>query len=242
MADSSSPPSVTVILPTYEEVTNLPLIVFLIDKHLSAAGVSYQVLIVEDSSPDGTMAVALRLQKVFPGRVRVFKRAGKLGLGSAYMDALKFVKSEFVVLMDADMSHHPKEIPVMLKRQLETGCDIVTGTRYRLGGGVLGWDLRRKLTSRVANFLATLVLSPGASDLTGSFRLYKRDVLEDVLKTVKSKGYVFQMEVIVRADKMGYSIEEIPISFVDRIHGASKLGAGEIVQYLKGMGMLFFEF
>lgn len=130
----------------------------------------------------------------------------------------------------------------MLKRQLETGCDVVTGTRYRLGGGVLGWDLRRKLTSRVANFLAKLVLSPGASDLTGSFRLYKRDVLEDVLKTVKSKGYVFQMEVIVRADKMGYHIEEIPISFVDRIHGASKLGAGEIVQYLKGMGMLFFEF
>jgi dolichol-phosphate mannosyltransferase len=130
----------------------------------------------------------------------------------------------------------------MLKRQQETDCDVVTGTRYRLGGGVLGWDLRRKLTSRVANFLAGLILAPGASDLTGSFRLYKTDVLEKVLAEVKSKGYVFQMEVIVRADKMGFSIEEIPISFVDRIYGHSKLGAGEIVQYLQGLGMMFFEF
>jgi dolichol-phosphate mannosyltransferase len=136
----------------------------------------------------------------------------------------------------------PKEIPKMLAKQRETGCDVVTGTRYRLGGGVLGWDLRRKLTSRVANFLAGLALAPKASDLTGSFRLYRREVLQDVMSKVISKGYVFQMEVIVRAEKMGYAVEEVPISFVDRVYGESKLGTGEIVQYLRGLGQLFFEF
>jgi len=130
----------------------------------------------------------------------------------------------------------------MLEEMRKTDCDVVTGTRYRMGGGVMGWDLKRKLTSRVANFLAGLLLAPGASDLTGSFRLYKQDVLRKVLAEVKSKGYVFQMEVIVRSEKMGFKVREVPISFVDRIYGASKLGAGEIVQYLEGVRMLFFEF
>lgn len=234
---------VTIILPTYEEKENLPLIMWLINEHLSKAGIRYEVLIVEDSSPDGTMSVALRLKKIFKGRVRILKREGKKGLGSAYMDALEHVKSPYVVLMDADMSHHPKEIPVMLElMRSDESIDVVTGTRYRLSGGVLGWDLRRKLTSRVANFLAWLALAPQVSDLTGSFRLYKREVLEEVLATVKSKGYVFQMEVIVRAEKMGFQIAEVPISFVDRLYGESKLGAGEIVAYLKGLTSLFFEF
>lgn len=105
-----------------------------------------------------------------------------------------------------------------------------------------GWDLRRKLTSRVANFLATLLLSPGASDLTGSFRLYKRDAINTIMSEMISKGYVFQMEVIVRAKEHGYTVGEVPITFVDRIYGQSKLGAGEIVGYLNGLAKLFFTF
>ena len=98
----------------------------------------------------------------------------------------------------------------------ETSCDIVTGTRYRGGGGVFGWDLYRKLTSRVANYIAKFILQPSVgSDLTGSFRLYKKHLLEDIMKQIKSKGYVFQMEVLVRAQTLGYSIEEVPITFVD---------------------------
>ncbi|KAJ7561940.1 hypothetical protein O6H91_03G048400 [Diphasiastrum complanatum] len=162
-------------------------------------------------------------------------RAAKLGLGSAYGHGLKHASGDFVVIMDADLSHHPKYLPGFIRKQLETNADIVTGTRYVKGGGVYGWDLRRKLTSRGANVLAHTLLWPKVSDLTGSFRLYKRSVLEDLVSACVSKGYVFQMEMIVRASRKGYHIEEVPITFVDRVYGTSKLGGSEIVQYLKGL-------
>ena len=117
----------------------------------------------------------------------------------------------------------------------------MTGTRYLPTGGVYGWDLRRKLTSRVANFLASTLLAPSSSDLTGSFRLYKRKVIESIIPQVKSRGYVFQMEIITRAQYMGFTIEEIPITFVDRIFGESKLGAGEILSYMRGLLDIFLD-
>eukprot|EP00128_Syssomonas_multiformis_P015722 Colp12_sorted_trinity150504_noHs@12905 len=141
--------------------------------------------------------------------------------------------------MDADLSHHPKFIPEFIKVQTKTGCDIVTGTRYQGSGGVFGWDLRRKLISRGANYLAQVLLRPGASDLTGSFRLYKKPVLETLISTCVSKGYVFQMEMLVRARHYGFSVEEVPITFVDRVYGESKLGGTEIVSYLQGLWTLF---
>ena len=123
----------------------------------------------------------------------------------------------------------------------KTGCDLVTGTRYLPGGGVYGWDLGRKMTSRVANFLAATMLNPTATDLTGSFRLYRKDVIEKIMPLVKSRGYVFQMEIITRAQYLGYDIEEVPITFPDRIFGESKLGANEIVSYLRGLMDLFLD-
>jgi dolichol-phosphate mannosyltransferase len=115
----------------------------------------------------------------------------------------------------------------------------VTGTRYAAGGGVHGWDFKRKLISRGANFLAALLLAPAVSDLTGSYRLYRRAVLADVMPRVRSRGYVFQMEVIVRVRYAGYSIGETPITFVDRVFGESKMGGSEIVQYVTGLANLF---
>ncbi|KAH0590139.1 dolichol-P-mannose synthesis [Termitomyces sp. 'cryptogamus'] len=106
-------------------------------------------------------------------------------------------------------------------------------------GGVHGWDLRRKLTSRGANFLAATVLNPGVSDLTGSFRLYRLPVLRHIISVTQSKGYVFQMEMMVRARALGYTVGEVPITFVDRIFGESKLGADEVVSYAKGVWALF---
>ena len=200
-----------------------------------------EIVIVDDNSPDGTQEVVAQLQKIYPGKIKLHARPGKLGLGSAYIDGLGQCTGEYVILMDADLSHHPKVIPEFIKKQRETGADIVTGTRYAQNGGVYGWDLNRKLTSRVANFLAGTLLAPQASDLTGSFRLYKKDVLERCLKSVKSRGYVFQMEIIVRAQYFGYSIEEVPITFVDRIFGESKLGAGEILAYLQGLVDIFLD-
>lgn len=137
--------------------------------------------------------------------------------------------------MDADLSHHPKFIPEFVRVQQRGDYDVVTGTRYAAGGAVYGWDLKRKIVSRGANLLAKLALWPNVSDVTGSFRLYKRRVLEELIAATKSRGYVFQMEVIVRARAGGYSIAEVPITFVDRVYGESKLGGDEIVQYLKGI-------
>ena len=142
--------------------------------------------------------------------------------------------------MDADFSHHPKFIPEMIHVQAEKDYDIVTGTRYSgEAAGVYGWDLKRKFVSRGANLFADTLLRPGVSDLTGSFRLYKKDVLEKVIAKVQSKGYVFQMELMVLAKSMGYTVAEVPITFVDRVYGESKLGGDEIVQYAKGVFSLW---
>ena len=115
----------------------------------------------------------------------------------------------------------------------------MTGTRYAGDGGVSGWDLKRKVISRGANYVTQVLLRPGVSDLTGSFRLYKKTVLSDLVSKCASKGYVFQMEMIARGRQLGYSISEVPISFVDRVYGQSKLGGNEIVQFVKGLLYLF---
>jgi dolichol-phosphate mannosyltransferase len=143
--------------------------------------------------------------------------------------------------MDADFSHHPKFLPIMIAKQKEANYDIVTGTRYAGNGGVFGWDLKRKLVSRGANLVADTILQPGVSDLTGSFRLYKKSVLQQVISKTESKGYSFQMEMMVRAKAMGFKVAEVPISFVDRVYGESKLGGEEIVEYLKGVGRLWLK-
>ncbi|KAJ3689754.1 hypothetical protein LUZ61_018918 [Rhynchospora tenuis] len=273
----------SIIVPTYNERLNIALIVYLIFKHLR--DVDFEVIVVDDGSPDGTQDIVKQLQQVY-GEDRILLRARprKLGLGTAYYHGLKHATGDFVVIMDADLSHHPKYLPSFIRykiellyyflitplplptpthlarlnirfvclfhlclilakltrKQKETGANIVTGTRYVKNGGVHGWNLMRKLTSRGANVLAQTLLWPGVSDLTGSFRLYERSVLEDLVTSCVSKGYVFQMEMIVRATRKGYQVEEVPITFVDRVFGSSKLGGSEIVEYLKGLVYLLF--
>ena len=242
------------------------------------SNLNWELIIVDDASPDGTQDVARQLQRVYgPEKIQLRARAGKLGLGTAYVHGLKYVTGNFVIIMDADFSHHPKFIREMVRVQKEGqpgksgklggkvqqqaggkggkgrgkgkekafrkeasgGWDIVTGTRYAntatSKGGVYGWDLKRKLVSRGANLFADTLLRPGVSDLTGSFRLYKKEVLEDVIARTESKGYTFQMEMMVRAKAMGYSVTEVPITFVDRVYGESKLGGDEILEYAKGV-------
>ena len=171
---------------------------------------------------------------------------------------MKHATGNYIVIMDADLSHHvihfkklfhirdliyfilqPKFIPKFIEKQKEKNYDIVSGTRYAGNGGVFGWDFKRKLISRGANYVTQVLLRPGASDLTGSFRLYKKAVLEKLVQSCQSKGYVFQMEMIIRARQFGFTIGEVPISFVDRVYGESKLGGNEIVQFAKGLLYLF---
>jgi dolichol-phosphate mannosyltransferase len=201
----------------------------------------WEIIIVDDGSPDGTQDVAKQLIKAYGSRIVLKTRSGKLGLGTAYVHGLEFATGNFVIIMDADFSHHPKFIPIMADIQRKGDYDIVTGTRYAGNGGVYGWDLKRKFVSRGANLFADTLLRPGVSDLTGSFRLYKKPVLEKVIKSTESKGYTFQMEMMVRAKAMGFTVAECPISFVDRVYGESKLGGDEIVEYARGVINLFLK-
>eukprot|EP00842_Homolaphlyctis_polyrhiza_P004218 jgi/Hompol1/4798/HPOL_003908-RA len=242
MARDASTRKYSVLLPTYNERQNLPIIVWLLVKTFTESKLDYEIIIIDDNSPDNTIEVAEQLQRVYgKDNIVLRPRPGKLGLGTAYVHGIQHATGDFVIIMDADMSHHPKFIPKFIELQMKHDYDVVTGTRYVAGGGVHGWDLRRKLTSRVANYLASVLLNPGISDLTGSFRLYKKHVLAELIKLNKSKGYVFQMEMMVRARQLKYSVGEVPITFVDRVFGESNFGAGEIVSYLNGMWNLFLD-
>ena len=130
-------------------------------------------------------------------------------------------------------------MPEFIRKQKERDYDVVTGSRYIPTGGVFGWNFKRKLTSRVANFIADFMLNPGVSDLTGSYRLYKREAFNNIMQNMESRGYVFQMEIIVRAHDMNYSIGEVPIVFVDRMYGESKMRMNWSIQYLKAVFNLF---
>ncbi|URE02236.1 dolichol-phosphate mannosyltransferase [Musa troglodytarum] len=210
----------SIIIPTYNERLNIGLVIYLVFKHLQ--DIDFEVVIVDDGSPDGTQDIIKQLQNVYGDDLILLRaRPKKLGLG---------------------MNFNPKYLPNFIRKQMETGASIVTGTRYVRNGGIHGWNLVRKLTSRGANVLAQTLLWPAVSDLTGSFRLYERTAFEDVVSSCVSKGYVFQMEMIVRASRKGYHIEEVPITFVDRVYGSSKLGGSEIVEYLKGLFYLLNEY
>uniref|UniRef100_A0A3Q2E0M9 Dolichol-phosphate mannosyltransferase subunit 1 n=1 Tax=Cyprinodon variegatus TaxID=28743 RepID=A0A3Q2E0M9_CYPVA len=200
----------SVLLPTYNERENLPLIVWLLVKYFGESGFNYEIIVIDDGSPDGTLEVAEQLQNIYgKDKILLRPRAKKLGLGTAYIHGMGHASGNFIIIMDADLSHHPKFIPQFIRKQKEGDYDLVSGTRYQGDGGVYGWDLRRKLISRGANFLTQVLLRPGASDLTGSFRLYKKKVLESLMERCVSKGYVFQMEMIVRARQLNYTIGEV---------------------------------
>ncbi|KAL6051974.1 dolichol-P-mannose synthesis [Balamuthia mandrillaris] len=249
MADKSEAggykPKYSVLLPTYNESQNLPYMIWLLAASFQEAGLSWEVIVVDDNSPDGTQDVCQQLQAIYntpkEDHIVLKPRPGKLGLGTAYIHGMNFSRGKYIIIMDADLSHHPKFIPKMIEKQKEKGYDIVTGTRYVRGGGVYGWDLRRKLTSRVANYLADFLLDLQVSDLTGSFRIYKRDALQKLMNSCQSKGYVFQMEMMFRAREQGLAIAEVPITFVDRQYGESKMGMNEIFAYLKGLFSFFLQ-
>ncbi|NXF06576.1 DPM1 mannosyltransferase, partial [Smithornis capensis] len=234
----------SVLLPTYNERDNLPLVVWLLVRTFRHSGIDFEIIIIDDGSPDGTQEVAKELEKIY-GSDKIVSWvviSVLLSSGTAYIHGMKHATGNFIVIMDADLSHHVSLCFMyggFILKQKEGNFDIVSGTRYRGNGGVYGWDLKRKLISRGANFLTQVLLRPGASDLTGSFRLYRKEVLQKLMEKCVSKGYVFQMEMIVRARQLGFTIGEVPISFVDRVYGESKLGGNEIVSFLKGLLTLF---
>jgi dolichol-phosphate mannosyltransferase len=218
---STQNPTVTVVIPTYNERENLTSLV----PELLNRNPSYRIVIVDDNSPDGTGTVADQLADVFPGRVQVVHRAKKQGIGPAYVAGFRAAlrsDSDYVATMDADHSHNPDDLPRLVNRA--STADLVLGSRYIPGGSTIGWPAHRKLISRLGGAYARRVLGVPIADLTGGFKVYKRATLDALdLDAIRSDGYAFQIETTYRTMKSGFSVVEEPINFTDRYAGKSKL-------------------
>jgi len=216
------------IVPTYNEQENIELLV----GEILGLPVPVEVIIVDDNSPDGTGETADRLAAEHPGRVRVVHRSGKLGLGTAYIAGFKKaleMNAARIMTMDADFSHPPRYIPAMLQKCEEV--DVVIGSRYVEGGGTEQCTVARKILSRGANGFAHLMLGLRARDTTAGFRCYRREVLESIdLDDIRANGYSFLIEMLFRCRQAGWRVGEVPIVFVNRLRGASKISRDEIIK------------
>ena len=224
---------VMVIMPTYNEKENITRIVPLMADVFKNNQINGKVLVVDDNSPDGTGRAAEELAKKYP--VAVLHREKKEGLGAAYIAGFKKCLAEgadVICEMDADLSHDPEYFPSLIEGLKE--ADIVLGSRYISGGGTVNWALSRKFISSNANRLARFMVGLKINDITGGFRAYKAEVLRKIeLDNIKSNGYAFQLEMLYRASKNGFSIKETPIIFKERKDGVSKLDRAEIWKFFR---------
>ena len=223
-------PRVLVVTPTYNERDNLPVLV----RQVLGRGPDFSVLVVDDASPDGTGAVADGLAAEFPGRVHVLHRTGKRGLGRSYVDALSQAVSmdvDIVCQMDADFSHDPQYLPDMVRGLTEGGHDLVIGSRYLNGVSVVNWPLRRLILSTFANNYVRTITGLPARDCTSGYRCWRREALAKLpLRQFVSDGYAFLVEMLFEAMGMGLRIGEVPIIYVERREGQSKMSRGVIFE------------
>jgi dolichol-phosphate mannosyltransferase len=230
-----------IVVPTYNEKGNICNIY---EKIFKASRLSH-LLIVDDNSPDGTGKIADELAKK-DKRVQVLHRAGKQGLGSAYVAGMRYALEkgyQNVIAMDADLSHDPANLPKML--ELSKTHDLVIGSRYVKDGGMVNWNARRFLISQLANMYCRILLGLKQADCSGGFKCYRTEMLKRIdLDKVFARGYSFQVEILYRAVRQKARVIEIPIIFVNRHEGESKLNFGELAGFawtvlkLKGMSLL----
>lgn len=223
-------PDVLVVIPTYNEIDNLRTIV----GEVLALGDGYAVLVVDDNSPDGTGELAEQLAEAHPGRVDVLHRAGKEGLGRAYVAGLALAQAahpRLIAQMDADHSHQPTDLARMVAVATETDADLVLGSRYIAGGDTHGWPWHRKAISRAGGIYAGLILGVPIRDLTGGFKVWKPATLERIdLPSIHADGYGFQIETTFRTLTTGGRVEQVPITFTDRVAGSSKLSRRVVIE------------
>jgi dolichol-phosphate mannosyltransferase len=226
------------VLPTYEEATNIERIV---EQARAKLPSDAQVLIVDDDSADGTGEIAARLEREHK-RVHYLHRPRKEGLGPAYIAGFRRALAEgagLIVEMDADFSHEPAYLPRLL--EAAERADVVIGSRYVPGGGVSDWGALRRTISRGGSIYARLVLGLGVHDLTGGFKCFRREVLEAIdLGAVRSRGYAFQVEMTYRATQLGFEVVEVPIVFRDRRAGASKMSRSIVLEAIWRVPLLRF--
>lgn len=219
--------SVLVIVPTFNERENLPVVV---------AGVlaypNVQVMVVDDSSPDGTGAVADALARQYPGRVEVLHRTGRPGLGRSYVDGIRVAiqrSYDLICQMDADLSHDPRHLPDLVAAT--DRADVAIGSRYVPGGDIVNWPKRRRLLSRFANIYIRLVTRLSPRDCTSGYRCWRRAALAALpLERFDSEGYSFLVEMLFAASRAGCRFAEVPITFVERRVGQSKLSSAVLIE------------
>ena len=230
-----------VIIPTYNEKENIEAIiraVFNLQK-------DFHVLIIDDGSPDGTATIVKSLQKEFAYKLHLIERAGKLGLGTAYITGFKWAiekKYDFIFEMDADFSHNPNDLIHLHNACAQDGADVAIGSRYVSGVNVVNWPIGRVLMSYFASKYVRFILGIKINDTTAGFKCYRRKVLETIdFDKIKFKGYAFQIEMKYTAYRLGFVIKEVPIIFINRILGTSKMSGGIFSEAVLGVIRLRFK-
>lgn len=215
-----------VIIPTYNEIENISAIIDSVMKLPE----KFDILVIDDNSPDGTAVAVEKKIEEFQGRIYLERRAGKLGLGTAYIHGFKWGLMqgyEYIIEMDADFSHNPEDLPKLLKACRDEGADLAIGSRYISGVNVVNWPMGRVLMSYFASAYVRLITGTAIRDTTAGFVCYSRKVLEAMnLDKIQFKGYAFQIEMKFKAFKKKFKIVEVPIIFINRRLGISKMSSG----------------
>lgn len=223
-----------VIIPTYKEEENISNII----KAVLNLEMPFDILIVDDNSPDGTAAIVKALMSEHPDRIFLIEREGKLGLGTAYIRGFEFAiehKYDFICEMDADFSHSPADLPRLVQACMD-GADVSVGSRYVRGGGTKNWPLDRLFLSRGASIYVQAITWMFVQDPTAGFVCYKRKTLETLdLNKIRFIGYAFQIEMKYAMKTLGFKIKEVPIVFVDRVEGTSKMSKGIVKEAVLGV-------
>jgi dolichol-phosphate mannosyltransferase len=224
-----------VIIPTYNEKGNIDSII----KEIFSLQIPFNILVIDDNSPDGTASIVKQLQNEYQGRLFIMERSGKLGLGTAYITGFKWAienKYDFIFEMDADFSHNPKDLVRLYNSATEEQADLVIGSRYVNGTNVVNWPIGRVILSYFASKYVAFITGMNIKDSTAGFKCYRRKVLETInLDRIKFKGYAFQIEMKFTAWKHGFKIVEVPIIFTNRQVGTSKMSGGIFNEALWGV-------
>lgn len=230
-----------VIIPTYNEKENVERVV----RKVFSLPVAFDLLIVDDGSPDGTADIVKRLQQEFGSKLHLIERKGKLGLGTAYITGFKYAithQFDYVFEMDCDFSHNPDDLINLYNACAKDGADLSIGSRYIKGGRVVNWPLDRILMSYFASLYVRMILWINIHDTTAGFKCYKRKVLETInLDAIKFIGYAFQIEMKYKVKKAGFKIKEVPITFTDRTAGESKMSKGIFKEAILGVIQMRFS-
>lgn len=230
-----------VVIPTFNEKENIERII----RKVFSLNKEFDVLVVEDNSPDGTAAIVRSLMAEFPGRLHMEERKGKLGLGTAYIHGFRWALNNeysFIFEMDADFSHNPEDLLKLYDACASQGGDVAIGSRYIKGVNVVNWPMGRVLMSYFASYYVRMVTRMKIMDTTAGFKCYRRKLLETIdFDRIKFTGYAFQIEMKYTAWKLGFNIIEVPIIFTDRTEGESKMSRGIFREAILGVIQLRFK-